>query len=124
VRRAEVRRYIYPVGGETPPKDSEAKKHGRRAPFDEPALWLIGEWRQGGGPSPHLALCLGEIMLRVGQRYLAWNCYERAARMADQYSPKPELLQFLRDHCLGRQAEIEKSLNPDEAAGLRPKFDA
>ena len=120
-RRSAVRRYIYQVGGEQP---KSGVKYGRRAPFDEPALWLIGEWRQGSGPSPHLALCLGEIMLRVGQRYLAWNCYERAARMADQFSPKAELQQFLRDHCQARQAVIEKSLKPDDAAGLRTKFEA
>ena len=121
LRRTDVRRYIYEVGGE---ESKDGKTVGRRAPFDEPAVWLIGEWRQGGGPSPHLALCLGEIMLRVGQRYLAWNCYERAARMADRYSPKADLQQFLRDHCRGRQAEIERSLKPDDAAGLRPKFEA
>lgn len=120
-RRTEVRRYIYEVGGEEP---KAGKPVGRRAPFDEPALWLVGEWRQGSGPSPHLALCLGEIMMRVGQRYLAWNCYERAARMADQFSPKADLQEFLRAHCRDRQAGIERSLPPDDAAGLRPKFDA
>jgi hypothetical protein len=123
-QRKQVRQFISSVGGETPPGRSGGPKRGRRAPFDEPALWLIGEWRQGGGPSPHLALGLGEIMLRVGQRYLAWNCYERAFRMADQFAPKPDLQQFLRDHCRGRQGAIEKSLKPEEAAGLRPKFEA
>jgi hypothetical protein len=123
-RRDEVRHYVYKVGGETPPAKSEARKHGRRAPFDEPALWLIGEWRQGSGPSPHLALCLGEIMLRVGQRYLAWTCYERAARLADRFSPRAELRGFLRSHCQSRQAAIEKSLPPSEVASLRPKFEA
>ena len=121
--REQIRQYIYAVGGETPPLGTGGPKRGRRAPFDEPSMWLIGEWRQGGGPSPHLALCLGEIMLRVGQRYLAWNCYERASRLADQFSPKAELKQFLRDHCRARQAHIEKSLKPEEVAALRPKFE-
>src|SRR5262245_60403698 len=122
-RRVTIRRHIYPVGGEAPPKESGNAKYGRRAPFDEPALWVIGEWRQGSGPSPHLALCLGEIMLRVGQRYLAWDCYERAARMADRFSPREELQQFLRTHCQARQAAIEKSLPQKEVAELRSKFE-
>lgn len=123
-RRDTIRRHIYPVGGEAPPKESGNAKYGRRAPFDEPALWVIGEWRQGSGPSPHLALCLGEIMLRVGQRYLAWDCYERAARMADRFSPREELQQFLRTHCQARQEVIEGSLPSDEVLGLRSKFAA
>jgi hypothetical protein len=123
-RREEVRRCISLVGGEAPPKNSVDVRRGRRAPFDEPALWLIGEWRQGSGPSPHLALCLGEIMLRVGQRYIAWNCYERAARLADQYAPRADQQQFLRTHCQERQAAIEQSLPAGEVATLRPKFEA
>jgi hypothetical protein len=119
-----VRKFITRVGGEDVPKDSDGARRGKRAPFDEPALWLIGEWRQGSGPSPHFALCLGEIMLRVGQRYLAWTCFERAARMADQFWPTPELQQFLREHCKKRQAAIERSLPAAEIADLRPKFDA
>ena len=122
-RRANIRQGISTVGGESNPRNGD-KRCGRRVPFDEPAMWLIGEWRQGAGPDPHLALCLGEIMLRVGQRYLAWNSYERAARMAEQFSPKADLQVFLRDHCKSRQAAIEKSIKPDEAAGLRSKFDA
>lgn len=123
-RRADVRKFIYPVGGETPMGGKKENARGRRAPFDEPALWLVGEWRQGSGPSPHLALCIGEIMLRVGQRFLAWNCYERAARLADHFSPKEDSRRALRDHCRGRQAAIEKSLPKDEVAELRPKFEA
>jgi hypothetical protein len=101
--------------------DTEGR--GREAPFDEPALWIVGEWRQGSGPSSHLALCLGEIMVRVGQRYLAWTCYERAARMANLFSPRPAEQQFLREHCKARQAAIEKSLQAKEVADLRPRFE-
>jgi hypothetical protein len=121
-KRAGLRKCIFPVGNETPP--AGGSQRGRRAPFDEPALWLVGEWREGTGPDPHLALCLGEIMLRVGQRYLAWNCYERASRLADQFWPTPEGREFLRNHCAQRQATIEASLPRDEVASLRPKFDA
>ncbi|HJZ91201.1 MAG TPA: hypothetical protein VKE40_10030 [Gemmataceae bacterium] len=123
-RRQEIRRHIRQVGREKAPEGSKDTVRGRRGPFDEPALWLIGDWRQGSGPNPHSALCLGEIMLRVGQRYLAWTCYERASRMAEQFWPTPELQQFLRDHCKARQDAIERSLPADEAAGLRPKLEA
>lgn len=122
--RKEARKSIAMVGYEPAPRGSQDSRHGRRAPFDEPALWLIGEWRQGSGPNPHFALCLGEIMLRVGQRYLAWECYERATRLADQFWPAPELQQFLRAHCKTRQAAIERSLPAAEVAELRPKFEA
>jgi hypothetical protein len=120
---AEFREYIAQVGREPPLKEKETSERGKRAPFDEPAMWLIGEWRQGSGPNPHYALCLGEIMLRVGQRYLAWNCYERASRMAEQFWPTAGMQQFLRNHCKSRQTAIEKSLPDGEVAELRPKFD-
>jgi hypothetical protein len=123
-KRKYVRQYVTKVGGERATEGSGVWTHGKRGPFDEPALWLIGEWRQGSGPNPHYALCLGEIMLRVGQRYLAWSCYERATRMAVQFWPTPELQQFLRDHCKSRQAAIEKSLPAKEVADLRPKFES
>jgi hypothetical protein len=122
--RTRVRKCIFPVGAEDPPEKSSATKVGRRAPFDEPALWIIGEWREGSGPDPHLALCLGEIMLRVGQRYLAWDCFERASRMADRFSPTADGQAFLREHCAARQVVIERSLPRAEAAGLRTRFDA
>jgi hypothetical protein len=122
--RKYVRDYMPKIGGEKAPDGASDGTHGKRAPFDEPALWLIGEWRQGSGPSPHYALCLGEIMLRVGQRYIGWDCYERASRMAEQFWPTPELQQFLRDHCRARQKAIEDSLSPDEVAKLRPKFES
>ncbi|MBO0700195.1 MAG: hypothetical protein J2P46_17480, partial [Zavarzinella sp.] len=123
-RRAELRQYVASVGEENAPGKASGTKRGKRAAFDEPALWLIGEWRQGSGPNPHFALCLGEIMLRVGQRYLAWTCYERASRVAEHFWPTPELQQFLREHCQRRQAAIERSLPAAEVAGLRPKFES
>ncbi len=81
-------------------------------------------WRQGGGANPHFALCLGETMLRVGQRYLAWSAFERASRLADRFWPDAGLQQFLRDHCRRRQEMIENQLPPEEVAELRPRFDA
>ena len=116
-------RSIAHVGRESPEEKTHGAERGKRAPFDEPALWLIGEWRQGSGPNPHYALSLGEIMLRVGQRYLAWNCYERASRMAEQFWPNATMQEFLRTHCRERQQSIEKSLPESESAKLRPNFD-
>ena len=56
-----------------------SSSHRKPVPFDEPALGIIGMWRQGGGANPHFALALGETMLRVGQRYIAW-CASSARR--------------------------------------------
>jgi len=102
-----VREFITTVGVETheaspPPVFAERAA----APFDEPVLGIIGMWREGGGASPHFALALGEVMLRVGQRYLAWAAFERASRLADKYSADPSVQEFLREHCRSRQAAI------------------
>lgn len=93
-------------------------------PFDEPMLGIIGMWRQGGGANPHFALCMGEVMLRVGQRYIAWAAFERAGRLAERYWPDPATQQFLRDHCARRQKQIEETLPPSEVADLWPNFEA
>ena len=78
-------------------------------PFDGPMLGIIGMWRQGGGANPHFALAIGETMLRVGQRYIAWAAFERAARLSDRAWPDPAIRAAFRDHCRRRQAEIEGS---------------
>jgi hypothetical protein len=117
--------YIQHVGAEGDwPNLFLVLSHRRPVPFDEPTLGIIGMWREGGGANPHFALCLGETMLRVGQRYLAWSAFERASRLADDYWPDPVLQQFLRDHCGTRQAMIEAQLSADDVADLRPRFDA
>ena len=94
----------------------------QRVPFDEPMLGIIGMWRQGGGANPHFCLATGEIMLRVGQRRIAWTAYERARLLVSKFWPKPEIQQALRDHCNHRQKEIEATLPADEVAALRPNF--
>ncbi len=114
-----LREMITKIGAE---KDWEAlhiSSHRGPVPFDEPVLGIIGIWRQGGGPSPQLCLALGETMLRVGQRFLAWSAFERASRLADRFWPDPVYQRFLRGHCADRQRAIEKSLSdhgpdPDE----------
>jgi hypothetical protein len=93
-------------------------------PFDEPVLGIIGMWRLGGGASPHFALALGEIMLRVGQRYIAWCAYERAAGLADRVGADPDVRREFAEHCRRRQQLIERQLPDDEAAALRPRFEA
>jgi hypothetical protein len=75
--------------------DSEEKG----VPFDIPMLAAVGIWRQTPEPSPHLALGIGETMVRVGQRSLAWCAFERAAKS-----------ETLREHCRSRQKELETSL--------------
>ena len=91
---------------------------------EEPVLGVIGMWRLGGGAHPYFALALGETMLRVGQRYLAWNAFERAATMAGIAWPDPALQERFLAHCRRRQMAIEKLLPADEVAKLRPAFEA
>lgn len=138
-----IREYITNVGAEDGWKDVPVPSHRESVAFDEPLLGIIGMWRQGGGASPHFALAIGEVMLRVGQRHIAWSAFERASRLAERYWPDPALQQFLRQHCRERQIQIEKSLSspqndarrgdslnigtslsPEEIAYLRPRFEA
>jgi hypothetical protein len=93
-------------------------------PFDEPTLGIIGMWRQGGGANPYFAVTLGEIMLRVGQRYIAWTAYERAHILADRYGWKPEHAAFLREHCRSRQQSIILDRPRDNEAEIRSQFQA
>ena len=78
---------------------------------------------QGGGANPHFAVCIGETMLRVGQRRIAWAAFERASRLAERYWPDATKQQFLRDHCAKRQKLIEETLG-ESGAELRAAFDA
>jgi hypothetical protein len=122
-RDQTVAQYIQDVGAEEGWPASSIPSHTKPVPFDEPVLGIVGTWRESG-PTPHFALCLGETMVRVGQRYLAWCAFERAARMADESWPDPKLQEFLREHCRRRQELIEIQLPADEVAKLRPRFDA
>lgn len=139
----KYRRRITLVGAEDGWDKVRVPSHRHMAPFDEPVLGMIGMWRQGGGANPYFALSIGEVMLRVGQRPIAWSAFERAHRLADRYGRDEDTHQFLRDHCRKRQAEIEARLArpsnsadryersdtgpplaADEVAALRPRFDA
>jgi hypothetical protein len=103
-------------------RSSQPKAKG--VPFDEPTLGIVGMWRLGGGANPHFALALGEIMIRVGQRYIAWTAYERAIRLADRFSRDAAIREKFIKHCRARQRLITESLPPDEESTMRNQFDA
>ena len=71
-----IRQHITKIGAEAGWDRVPVPSYRVPVPFDEPVLGIIGMWRQGGGANPHFALALGETMLRVGQRYLAWDAFE------------------------------------------------
>jgi hypothetical protein len=122
--RALRERYITRVGAEAGWKEAVSSSHLEPVGFDEPALGIIGMWRLGGGANPHFALALGEILLRVGQRYIAWCAYERAAGLADRVWPDPDIQRQFVEHCRRRQQVIEQQLPPEEVKELRPRFEA
>jgi hypothetical protein len=93
-------------------------------PFDEPTLGIIGMWRLGGGAHPYFALALAETMLRVGQEYIAWSAYERAARLAPLAWPERPQQELFEAHCRKREAAIEGQLPSATVARLRPAFEA
>ncbi len=97
-------------------------------PFDEPMLGLVGLWRQGGGPEAHFALAIGETMLRIEQRRIAWAAYERTSRMAGSFWPDPKIRAALVEHCRKRQGEIEASLRfrdeDEDLSAWRGRFEA
>ena len=86
-------------------------------PFDEPLMGVMGMWLQGGGANPHFALCIGQIMERIGQRNIAWSAYARALTMTKRFNGDPEIRQALADYCRERQDQILA----DWAAEGRPK---
>jgi hypothetical protein len=115
--------YITAVGAEAGWDREVPSSHREPVPFDEPTLGIIGMWRLGGGANPHFALALGEIMLRVGQRYIAWCAYERAAGMADRAWPDADIQRQFREHCRRRQQIIEQQLSSEEVKALRSRFE-
>jgi hypothetical protein len=125
--RDEIARLVPIEGWPKNPQRKVADEHGFSllpgVPFDEPTLGIIGMWRLGGGAHPYFAVALGEIMLRVGQNYIAWTAFERAARMATIVWPDPKLQEKFAEHCRQRQKLIEGMLPAEEVAKLRPAFE-
>jgi tetratricopeptide (TPR) repeat protein len=120
--RQELRNAITKVGADDGWEKAVNSPHTTPVPFDEPTLGIIGMWRYGGGANPHFALALGEIMLRVGQRYIAWTAYERAFQLSGALGPGP-IAQKFGEHCRKRQQVIESQLPENEVARLRPRFE-
>jgi hypothetical protein len=121
-RVADFRRAIATVGAEQGWKEAVPSSIEQPVPFDEPTLGIIGMWRLGGGANPHFVLALGEIMMRVGQRNIAWCAYERAADLAPAVSKEAEIVQKIVAHCRKRQSVIEGQLAAEEAASLRQRY--
>jgi len=92
--------------------------------FDEPCLGIVGMWRLGGGANPHFALALGEIMLRVGQRYIAWCAFARACLLSERFSRLPRIREEFVKHCRNRQELIERKLPEKDRQALQPRFAA
>jgi hypothetical protein len=92
--------------------------------FDEPTLGIVGMWRLGGGANPHFALALGEIMTRVGQRYIAWCAYERAQRLAERFSKDLSVQKEFIGHCQRQQSMLVAKMPVNDAYGRKQRFDA
>jgi hypothetical protein len=117
------RKWITPVGAKEDGKGSVKPSNLEGVSFDEPTLGILGMWQMGAGANPHFALALGEIMLRVGQRYIAWTAFERAYRLKDHIWPDPRIQEQFAVHCRSRQHEIEKALPEEDWNAVRSRFD-
>jgi hypothetical protein len=87
------------------------------APFDEPALALVGMWTLGGGPNPHSALALAHVAQQIGQLEIAWDGYERAVELGDAFAPDAAAREALVRHCRAAQAAIARAEAPADPAG-------
>src|SRR5262249_53255141 len=56
----QVRQGITAVGADEGWDFAVRSSHGKRVPFDEPTLGIVGMWRLGGGAHPYFAVALGE----------------------------------------------------------------
>jgi hypothetical protein len=119
---ASLRQAITHVGKESNGKRDSPISLKAPVPFDEPCLGIIGMWRLGGGASPQFALALGEIMIRVNQRQLAWTAYQRAIREAKRFSSDEAIRTKFIAHCTARQDAL--ALDKEEAVGRENQFEA
>lgn len=117
-----LRHRIMKVGAENGWTEAVKTSHQSPVPFDEPTLGIIGMWRLGSGANPYFALAFGEIMLRVGQRYIAWTAFERAAQMAGGIWPDAKIQEGILNHCRNRQRQIESQL-VDDIPAMRARFE-
>jgi hypothetical protein len=121
--------WVRKIGADNGWKELSIPWHKEPAPFDEPTLGILGMWTMGGGANPHFALALGEIMVRVKQRNIAWCAYERAAQLSDRFWPDRTIQQEFVKHCRKRQTHLVEELagasgSPrDIEVSLRKQFD-
>jgi tetratricopeptide (TPR) repeat protein len=94
----------------------------RRVPFDEPLLALVAAWRLGDGPSPHLALAMGETLARLGQTRLAWAAFERAVELEATFWPDAAIRRQFVTHCRRRQQCLESVLTASQRTALHADF--
>ncbi len=111
----DFRREVTKVGAEGGWKELPVPSHRKPVPFDEAMLGLVGLWHQDG-PEAHLALAIGETMLRVGQRRIAWAAYARASRLADSFASAPDARGIFPSHWAGRQHQIEQLLRGEHSS--------
>jgi hypothetical protein len=119
---AKMREEITRVGAEEGWTVAVPAANREPVAFDEPVLAILSMWRSAGA-TPEFALTLGEIMMRVGQREIAWCAYERAVQLQDGFSPDAEVVRKIVSHCRGRQAVVE-SQSPLPAEVRRARFEA
>ncbi len=120
---SRMREAITKVGAEENWPAALKSSSQKPVPFDEPTLGIVGMWRYGGGANPHFARALGEILLRIGQRHIAWCAYERAASLSDHFSPDPADTRKFLHHCRNRQDCIEATMPGVERSQLRSRFE-
>lgn len=115
-------RYITRVGAENDWNACVRSSFREPAAFDEPSLGIVGMWRLGAGANPFFSLAVGEIMLRVGQRYLAWDAYERTLQMKEHIWPDPAIQQGFADRVRKRQEWIEAQLPAVDWSQVRERL--
>jgi hypothetical protein len=117
-----LREEITEVGAEVGWTQTVPAPNREPVAFDEPVLDILFMWRADGA-NPHFALALGEIMMRVGQREIAWCAYERAVQVQDEFSTNADVVREIVSHCRRRQGIIETQTSVS-AQSRRARFNA
>ena len=123
VDTAKFRNVITTVGAEMGWKEAVKTSHQNPVAFDEPTLGIVGMWRMGAGANPHFALALGDIMMRVGQRRIAWAAFERASRLKDGFWPDPRIREKFAQYCRDLQQSMRIETERSGALGSVDQFD-
>lgn len=132
-QREAIRQFgVTRVGAEGDWQQEVKNATNKPAPFDEPALGLMGMWMIGGGANPHSAMALGGIIERVGQYETAWHGYQRALAIPlekenahKRFLGDDAIREQLRQYCRNRQTWLEQRLAAEEnsdAAAIRERL--